>query len=224
MNDDTTLVDNCFQILKKGIITGMFAPGEKLRVQSLSATFDIGPTPIREALSRLSTTGLVEIKSNRGFYVKTISESEILDIYETFKDIELLAIEKALLKGDSNWEANILAKLHKLSSIEKDYDESKLDDLIKANFDFHYSIIEGCLSPCLLNLRQSVYQLFDRYCYLSLLHIDDLSTLNSKEHRQMADAALARDKEKLFKLTTSHLQKSLKAVLKALQVAGFSHG
>ena len=56
----------------------------------------VSRTPFREAIGILAKGGLVEIKPYRGFYVRSFSRSEIMDLYELFKRLECFAIELAV--------------------------------------------------------------------------------------------------------------------------------
>lgn len=212
-----TLVDYCYKTLRSKIICGDFAPGEKLQIAKLKACLNSGPTPIREALSRLSSSGLVEVEENKGFRVKNISEVEVKDLYATFNKIEILALSQAIDLGDASWEANILASLHKLSLVEKA--QSPIDPFVwlQHNHDFHYSLIVGCRSPCLLKIREDLYQLFDRYCHLSFLTDKHTLISNHKDHCDLAKATIHRHKEKACKLMTLHLEHSLEQVMKKLK-------
>lgn len=214
---DTTLVDQSYKSLKEKIIQGEFAPGEKLRIAKLKALLNTGPTPIREALSRLTFSGLIEAEANRGFFVKKISEHEVRDIYTTFKTIELLALNQAMELGDTSWEANILASLHKLSVVENAPPPIDSVTWLSYNYEFHRALIAACNSPCLLKIRDDVYQLFDRYCHLSLLINENSLSLNHQDHCNIAHAVIARDKSKACKLISLHLEKSLNQVIESLQ-------
>lgn len=215
--DQTSLANYCYNTLKEGIIRGEFAPGEKLRIAKLKAYLKVGPTPIREALSRLTSSGLIIAEANRGFFVKSISEDEIRDIYRTFNQIELLALDQSIELGDISWEANILASLHKLAVIEKAPPPIDSVKWLQLNHEFHYSLIAACNSPCLLKIREDVYQLFDRYCHLSVLINEDSLILNHKDHCEIASAVIRREKSKAFELITLHLENSLKQVIKTLK-------
>ena len=215
-NNELTLTDFCVKVLKEEIIRGTFAPGEKLRITKLKSHLNVGPTPIREALSRLASSGLIDVESNRGFFVKNISEVEVKDIYTTFNKIELLALNNAIELGDSSWEAKIVGSLHKLSIVEKRSTPIDSKNWLKLNYEFHYSLIAACDSPCLLKIREDLYQLLDRYCHLILL-INDNLLLNYKDHCDIAKAVIERDKVKASELTTLHLEKSLQQVIKAIK-------
>ena len=125
MNEHHTLTSKCYEQLQNDIIEGTLHPGEKLIIEKLKQRYGVGPTPLREALSRLLDTGLVTILENRGFYVRQVSEADIRDIYHTFSLIETIALTEALVRGDDRWEAGIVSTLHELSLIEL---ESEVSD------------------------------------------------------------------------------------------------
>lgn len=216
-HSDLTLANYCYQRIKEAIIKGEFTPGKKLRIAQLKSYLNIGPTPIREALSRLTSSGLVDMEANKGFFVKNISEAEVRDIYATFNKIELLALNESIDLGDVSWEATILGVLHKLSAIEKASPPIDSLNWLSLNYQFHYSLIAACNSPCLLKIREGIYQLFDRYCHLSLFINEKALLLNHKEHCELAQAVISRDKLKASKLTTLHLENSLEQVIERLK-------
>lgn len=214
---DQTLANYCYKSLKEAIIRGKFIPGEKLRIAKLKSYLNIGPTPIREALSRLASSGLIGNEANKGFFVKNVSEAEVRDIYATFNKIELLALNQAIELGDSSWEANILGSLHKLSVVEKRPPPVDSESWLLLNYEFHHSLIAGCNSPCLLKIREDIYQLFERYCHLSVLINEDNLLLNHNDHCEIAKAAINRDKSKACRLTALHLENSFNQVIEALK-------
>jgi GntR family carbon starvation induced transcriptional regulator len=216
MTQDTkhqSLADRCYERLKEAIIRGEFAPGEKLRIVQLKSRLNIGSTPIREALSRLTFSGLIQTEANRGFFVKHVSEFEVRDIYNTLQKIELLALDRSLDLGDANWEANILASLYKLSLIEKATPQIDGESWLTLNNEFHDALVAACDSPCLLKIRSDVYQLFKRYCRLSFIINKNSLLSNYKDHCDIAKAAIERDKTGLATLISLHLEKSLEHIL-----------
>lgn len=214
---DQTLANTCYKHLKEAIVRGDFLPGEKLRMRMLTSRLNAGPTPIREALSRLASSGLVEMELNRGFFVKKVSEAEVRDIYATFNKIELLALNQAMELGDTSWEANILGALHKLSAVEKDPLNVDSSNWLLLNYQFHHALVAACNSPCLLKIREDIYQLFDRYCHLSILANPNALVLNHKDHCEIANAVINRDKALACALTTQHLENSFNQVIERIR-------
>ena len=220
METPQNLVNYCYSTLREGIIRGDFVPGEKLKIAKLKTYLNSGPTPIREALSRLTATGLVVAEDNKGFRVKQVSEAEIRDLYATFNQIENLALCQAIDLGGDSWEANIVAALHKLALVENGQPPIEYNLWLQRNHEFHCALISGCNSPCLLKIREDLYQLFDRYCRLSFLLNQQFLTVNHKDHCEIAKAVIARNKEKACQLMTAHLKNSLELILKTMQTKG----
>src|SRR5947207_8644017 len=75
-----TLASLVYDRLRQDIITVAIEPGEKLHIRSLCDRFNVGLSPVREALSRLSTEGLVAQSDHRGFAVKPMSEDDLVDL------------------------------------------------------------------------------------------------------------------------------------------------
>ena len=68
--------------LREMIFSGALPPGKPLRQEEIARQLGISRLPIREALNRLATEGLVELKPRRGFYVTSLNENEIDDIFD----------------------------------------------------------------------------------------------------------------------------------------------
>lgn len=216
-NPDGTLALQCYDLIQDEILEGTFAPGQKLKIDDLKTHFSIGQSPIREALSRLVSSGLVEVEGNKGFRVARVSESDIRDVYQTFAQIESLALKQAMVLGDDTWQADIVAALYHLSLLEKKGEPVNYRTWAERNYNFHVSLIAGCRSPLLLKLRQDVYRRFDRYCRTAFKLWGCKLELNHEEHEKLARAVLARDQEHALKLTQQHIMGALEDVIVILQ-------
>src|ERR1700712_6012183 len=97
--------ERAYRCLRSEILHGALMPGERLRAADLHARFDLGLTPIREALMRLSTEGLVPLESHRGARVADVTFAELTDLMATRRDIERLCLVRAIAHGDAAWEA-----------------------------------------------------------------------------------------------------------------------
>lgn len=196
--------------LKRDILTGYFVPGEKLKMARLKERYQVGVSPLREALSQLIVEQLVVVENQRGFRVHPISLVEMLDIYETRAQIEALCVSQAIDKGGDDWEAGIVAATHRL--------KKSGDLLVKAPDDihewesrhqaFHTAIASGCQSPTLLQVRRSLYEKASRYRNLWLKQnmVDrNVYHANSQEHNDLVEALLNHDKEKATELIHQHL-------------------
>lgn len=220
-SSDSTLSQQCYEQLQSEIIEGILKPGQKLKVAPIKERFNIGQSPVREALSRLVSFGLVEIEDNKGFRVSTISEFDIRDTYTTFTQIENMALLLAMERGDSTWEANIVAELHKLSLLENKKGFDSYAQWAECNYNFHKALIAGCNSPTLLEIRCNVYRKFDRYCRMAYQISKHDLAVNNHEHKKMADAVLKRDKRVAQELMTYHINGAIEDVIKNFKKNSF---
>lgn len=214
---EVTLAVRCHDSIQDSIIDGSFAPGAKLKIDQLSKQLEVGHSPIREALSRLVATGLVEAADNRGFYVARISEADIRDLYKTMLQIELLALAEAIKSGDDAWEAGIVASLHQLAAVETKKQDVAYACWAERNYAFHVALIAGCNSPSLLKVREDLYRRFDRYCRISFNVAHEKLHVNHEEHKKLAAAVLKRDFQEIVDLMTYHIMGSLNDVIKLLK-------
>ncbi|WP_116998355.1 GntR family transcriptional regulator [Desertimonas flava] len=84
-----------YERLRAGIVEGRYAPGARLVEQAIAAELGVSRTPVREALRRLESDGLVTSERNRGVVVRSISAAEIDDLYELRGRLESYAAELA---------------------------------------------------------------------------------------------------------------------------------
>ena len=75
-----TLTDYVYGQLRADIIDGKLAPESKLKIEHLRTEYSVGATPLREALSRLSSDGFVITEGQRGFRVSPISPDDLDDV------------------------------------------------------------------------------------------------------------------------------------------------
>ncbi len=197
--------------LKQDILTGYFSPGEKLRMVRLKERYQVGVSPLREALSQLLVEQLVIVENQRGFTVHPISAEEMADIYHTRAQIEGLCVGQAIERGDDAWEASILAAAHRLKKSAELLDENSPENIQRweaLHQEFHTAIAAGCASPTLLHVRRSLYEKASRYRNLWLKRNMLNRTVfhaNQQQHQDLIDALLARDSESAVQLIQEHL-------------------
>lgn len=186
-----------YQQLKQDIIQGHFGPGKKLLMSTLKARYGLGVSPLREALSQLVSERLVTAESQRGFRVSSMSIAELKDIYDARAQLEGLIVELAMARGDDLWEAGVVAAHHALSKINHlETVEDQLTHWDLRHQAFHQAVADGCQSPQLLVVRQTLMDQAARYRYLWLKQtVFSQQALKDKqqEHLILFNALLARD-------------------------------
>lgn len=194
------------------ILSGELRPGERLNIRDLVAKTGIGSTPLREGLSRLIARGLVKVIDQRGFRVAEMSPEDLQDIMRTRLPLEMEALRLAIEKGDDQWEAQIVATLHRLvnymSRAPEDAREAAtgFDAVHKA---FHMALIAACGSARMLAFLDVLYDQGFRYRHLMLKnrkpreHLQRVQRID--EHKVLAELAIKRDAAGACEMLRHHL-------------------
>ena len=198
-----------YDALKRDIIRGVFLPDEKLRMSQLTLRYRLGVGPLREALSRLIAENLVTAISQKGYRVASMSQSELLDIYDARASMEAMLITLAMERGGDDWEAAILAQAHRLRKLTA----RPPDDALMAEWDrrhraCHTAIVAGCGSDCLLQTRDRLFDLAARYRYVWLKQtVWSASEMQAKhqQHQQLVSLILARETQQASRAMRDHL-------------------
>ena len=91
--DARSISEFALQRLRSDILSARLAPGAKLRLGLLTSIYQIGISPLRDALAQLAGDGLVILESQRGFRVAPVSREDLRDVSEARKRVELAALE-----------------------------------------------------------------------------------------------------------------------------------
>ena len=103
-----TLTEQAYRLIEEQIVTLRLKPGDVLSEQMLSATFDIGRTPIREALQRLAREGLITVLPRKGILVSDINPRSQLLVLEVRREIERLLSRAGAERATKEQRAQLL--------------------------------------------------------------------------------------------------------------------
>jgi len=204
-----TLTTDLFEQLRSDILHCRLAPGTRLLFRDLRARYASGLSPLREALMRLVSEGLVLLEDHKGFRVSPVSQEEMVDIANTLLELEAIAIRLAIAKGDDRWEATIVARFHELSKRAMFAADGTLDEEWEArNVAFHESLYAACGSPSLILLSHLLYDRFSRYRRLWTRHANPDRDV-AKEHEAIMRATVDRDADTAVTLLRHHRSTTL---------------
>jgi len=91
-----TVGDMVYEVLREGILKGVFQPGERLRQDQLAEAIGVSRIPVRSALLQLEADGLITFNPYRGAVVNKLSPDEMREIYELRALLEAHALRKAI--------------------------------------------------------------------------------------------------------------------------------
>ena len=192
--------------LKRRIVVGELKPGERLKIEELRDRLGVGSSPIREALSLLTSDRLVDRLEQRGFRVAAADQDHFRDILRTRCWLEERAIRESVARGDDAWEETLVLSHHRLSRSERKPEENPFEDnawesLHKA---LHQALIAACGSPIVLQYCSELYDLNVRYRYLAAEAKGYGSRDVAAEHAAIVDAAIKRDADLAARLLMEH--------------------
>lgn len=213
-----SFADRAYHRLRSEILHGALMPGDRLRAAELQSRFDLGLTPIREALMRLSVEGLVEAESQRGARVSETSLADLADLMATRRDIERLCLMQAMARGDAAWEAEIMAAMHLLSRTKLPAtpdDRDGAQQWERQHRRFHAALVAACPSDWLKRFWNTLADHSERYRKMRALHHRAARSLvrdANAEHVAIMRAVIARDAERATALMDAHLEATERGV------------
>jgi DNA-binding GntR family transcriptional regulator len=207
-----TFAEDVFLRIRADILSAKLLPDEKMQLEKLKGSYHVGATPLREALSKLTSLNLVVAEGQRGFRVAPVSIADLLDITKTRAWVESVALRAAIAAGDRNWEAEILAAIHRLEGCSPKSGESLGDDWFRENRFFHDALTSACNSTHIMAYRAHLYDLSDRYRRLSA-QVETSDRDLDAEHRKIMDAVLAKDADTAIACIEDHFVETVQAIL-----------
>lgn len=175
--------------LRSMIVTGVLKPGEKLKIDTLRHRLETGASPIREALSLLTSDNLVERLDQRGFRAAEVSAGNFNEILALRCTLENMALRESIANATETWEENIVLAHHRMQKAHG----SGLENFEMQHKAFHMALLDNAVSPILLKFCTQLYDLNIRYRYLAGKGMNYQNRDVSDEHNGILQAAVSRD-------------------------------
>lgn len=191
----TSITAQVYGKVRDDILTGVLEPGQKLKIDELRQAYGSGSSPIREALSLLTSDGLVERVDQRGFRVALVSAEAFYELLTTRCWLEERAIAESIERGGKDWEERVVLAEYRLSRQERSISKNAFianQDWELRHKDFHMALISACGSSILLNFCHQLYDQNVRYRHVAGKVAYPKRNI-TKEHRAIMQAALDRD-------------------------------
>ncbi|NLZ49431.1 MAG: GntR family transcriptional regulator [Clostridiales bacterium] len=193
--------------LKDSILHRQLAPGTQLVESTISERLQVSRTPIRNAIKKLASEGLINIIANRGAFVIQPSLDEITQAYEARIELECVAA-KLSIERIRKEDISTLRLL--VDDERKAFKEKDMDKFIRANENFHMTLVKKSNNKFLIEFMQklvnqiNVYlKLFDTFYKVNFEEHDSI-----KEHLHIIDLIEKKDYEQLDKSLRQHISHS----------------
>jgi DNA-binding GntR family transcriptional regulator len=197
----SALKDWAYDTIKESILNLRSSPGTQLHIEDLADQMGISRTPIREALLRLESDGLVRVVPRVGFFVTEITRRDLEELFELRALLEGYAAEKAASLLTEDELAHIDRVLETgVSAVE----QGDLDNFLETEIAFHTLLIERAPNRQLIAMMESLQDLTYRERILSLESLENVRE-SCIEHRRIVEALRQRDGELAGRLMREHI-------------------
>lgn len=199
------LRDTVHEMILEMLLEEDFEPGAPLRIDTIAKNLDVSPTPVREALVEIETTGLITRTALKGYRVaQPLSPAEFGKLMVVRILLEPVATRAAFDNfGESlAMELGRVLARQRMAAVEADTDAG-LREYLKADNDFHNVILDRCDNTFLQRAVQSMGAHFHRFRFLNHGRSDADAAL--AEHQRVVDAFIAGDADTAEKAMFDHL-------------------
>ncbi|HTZ01214.1 MAG TPA: GntR family transcriptional regulator [Xanthobacteraceae bacterium] len=151
--EDITHADRLAAEITASVLSGEFRPGLRLDEQMLADRYAVSRTPVREALRRLASTGLIEIKPRRGATVTRATSAQIEVLFGAMAEIEATCARLSALSM-TPLERRRLASFHE--SMQEFVEQEDGEGFAAANLTFHTQIYVGAHNPIIADFASGL--------------------------------------------------------------------
>jgi DNA-binding GntR family transcriptional regulator len=201
---DETSKNVIYKKLRRSIIMGNRAPGERLNVEEIADEYSTSVTPVRDALQMLSHERLVEIKPRSGYFVKSITLKQLRDLLDVRRVLEVTGIERAALRVTEE-------EIEEMSRVHAGYtgdDEESYDRYTDENRRFHYLLAKAGGNN---ELAEMVASLHDRLARFMVMR--RAGKTMEATHARILEALKAHDVEAARQTLLDDIDRAHEAIL-----------
>lgn len=186
--------------LRSAIVSGELPAGARLVETELADRFGVSRGPVRDALAELQRSGLVELRARRGSFVRSLTATDVDEVYSLRIALETLAVRRAAARGvDPTRLRSLLAELVRADEIGDG------EAIGTADMALHRAVVESAAHRRLL-------EAWERLADQTLLMMTDLSSLDptiqspTGAHQLIVDRLTAGDAEGAAAALVDHLE------------------
>jgi DNA-binding GntR family transcriptional regulator len=208
--------DQIYEAIQQSIVNNSYKPGEELQIDRLAEEFGVSTTPIREALIRLESSGLVQLIPNKGARVTAFQEEDIRDTWEVRKLLEPYA---AGLTAEQDVTREIQELNEAFDMLERGSQDGDL--YIQSDIRLHELLYSHLSNELLKETLHNILQRSMRMRY----YAEDVSRMHDQvvrevitEHKQILQALTAGDREKTAEAVRRHIENGERRALRAIQL------
>jgi DNA-binding GntR family transcriptional regulator len=200
--ENLTLWQRVYDHLRAAILSGRLEPGAELAEVPLSEELGVSRGPIREAIGRLASEGLVTVRPRRGAVVSPLSKEEFLELYQVREALERMAVKLAVRRLQPE---DFAALQGLIGDMATHAERGQVDEFFEANAAFHAQLVDASGNAKLGELYRQLLDQIGRYRTRSLRLRGNLQR-SIAEHAAILRAAKRGDAERAAHLMAEHIR------------------
>jgi GntR family carbon starvation induced transcriptional regulator len=196
------------------IRTGLLRPGHKLKMAELRARYGMGASPLREALSMVTSLGYVTSESHRGYRVAAVSENDRAAITRAREVIEAGMLRESMLAHNDEWAIGVLSATERLRRLTAKCALGTLegiDPIQAAHKQLHMALVSGCTSKRLATMQALLFDQAARYRDIMIGEVRSAQHFFDT-HEELVQVVLSGDVERACESLRDHLRRTLREV------------
>jgi len=202
-----SLAEVAYERILAAVLDGGFGPGDRLIMDRLAEDLGISRTPVRDALRRMESDGLVEA-ATKGFVIRTPGIDDVRAMYQAREPVEGWAVRMVAARSDEA-AGPITAALDRLA--EASGTALPGSEAYRANRDFHRAVVEAAGNPVVVDCFDAIWGRG-----LAALSFAESArhgtTVDVDEHRLLADAVLSGDPDRAEAEMLAHIRRGVGSV------------
>jgi DNA-binding GntR family transcriptional regulator len=198
--EPASMVDQVAKEIRRSIVSGSLKPGQTFSLREIAAQLGISFIPVREALRRLETEGLVVTRPGRSAYVTPLNDDDLRGIYGLRRRLEPdLAARSCCMLDDSDY-----LRLHRYVNILGD-GQRGIDEIYDAHHQFHLALLRPAATGWDLRILGGLWHAAERYVRLVLSRRVTASTQLVVAYTALLEAFQGAEPPKVFAAFNDHL-------------------
>jgi GntR family transcriptional regulator, rspAB operon transcriptional repressor len=190
------------EAIEEAIVRCELGPGAVLGDRQLAEVLGVSRTPVRDALHRLESSGLVERRGRAGWMVSSFALRDVRELFELRRVFEPLGLERL----SETWEEAVVEELSRsFEKFPERLTEDLLPDYLNVDRRFHKRIVECGQNGRVVSFYGTVEKQIDRIRHYLSYNYEGRVEASLKEHREICAAIAARDLSAAIEVLENHL-------------------
>lgn len=203
IDQSQTLQNQVYKYLHEQIVSGNILPGHRIVEEKISQETGVSRSPIREAIRRLNSDGLVSVSPRGGVKVYRATFSDFKYLYECRLSLEPTAAYYAALRMNATQRDRLAEVMDEMNIMVEKKD---LESLKNVSSQFHSLIVEASENPYLIKMMNQLNSLISFYRN-AVLNIPMRIEEGAVEHRAIWQAIQTQDGKAAEELMRAHIQR-----------------